>query len=899
MGTRERLAAAAALARSDPPEPFPGAEQVAAQCSSWGLAVQLMPHQAQGVTWLIKCYIRGVNVILGDEMGLGKTLQAITFISYLKFQRGVSGPFLVLCPLSVIDGWSSEFLRHAPKLRIVRYIGNRNERASLSTEICQFVNSQPATSRDDPVLPFDVLLTTYDLAMVDVAFLSRFHWCYSIIDEAQRLKNPSSVLYNTLENSYMIPRRLLLTGTPVQNNLTELWALLHFCMPRIFNNLEDFLSTFPISATHGSCTEGSGGLKLLKSIVNVFMLRRTKAMLVQSKTLVLPSLSEVTILAKLVPLQKNIYLSVLKKELPKLVQKNGAATQMSLQNIVVQLRKACSHPYLFDGVEPEPFEEGEHLIQASAKLMVLDSCLENLYAEKHRVLVYAQMTRTLDILQDYLEFRGYVYERLDGSVRAEERFAAARKFNAESTEKDLAGSTTPFVFLLTTRAGGVGLNLTAADTVIFYEQDWNPQADKQAVQRAHRIGQINPVLAINLVAENTIDEVILSRAKKKLKLTHDIIGFPNLDPDVDALDNAKPSDLQSMIIFGLDKLHPLSTSQTQKEAEIMPQIVQLVQAALQQRCKQDTGAWSNQNSVLDEELEENLYTFEGRDFSAKKRKNADEEDSSRLADQAILDSWIEKLGNVSDQDLASRQARKQALDKRNETASDDYHAAKQRKAEQRKTLRWESLDYKSLAVQDPVEIAGDTLTDIDGSNVHFVFGDCTKPLIGPNESAIVFSIVDDSGMWGSGGMFSALDKISALVQETYELAHAAGDLHVGDLHLLSIDAGDDRTQENQVLAADQGKGRLCVGLGVVQNYDRRRKILRNDISIPALEACLRKVTKSAAAMSASIHMPRISSRPGQDRKEWYAIERLLRKHAILNGVQIFVYYYRRSNKEED
>ncbi|KAI5058773.1 hypothetical protein GOP47_0026943 [Adiantum capillus-veneris] len=830
-------------------------------------------------------------------MGLGKTLQAITLISFLKFERNISGPFLVLCPLSVIDGWSTEFVQRAPKLQVLRYIGNKEERALLSKKVCDFINSQSPILWEDPNLPFDVLLTTYDLAMLDVGFLSRFRWRYGIIDEAQRLKNFSTVLYRTLDSSYMMPRRLLLTGTPIQNNLAELWSLLHFCMPKVFNNLEDFLKTFPISAIHGATKEHDADVKLLKTILNVFMLRRTKSALVQNKSLILPSLSEVTIMARLVPLQKDVYLSVLKKELPKLLQNYGGASQISLQNIVVQLRKACSHPYLFDGVEPEPFEEGDHLIKASGKLMVLDSILQSLHIKKHRVLIYAQMTRTLDILQDYLEFRGYVYERLDGSVRAEERFVAARKFNAESIiSEDREGfmdTTMPSVFLLTTRAGGVGLNLTAADTVIFYEQDWNPQADKQAVQRAHRIGQTNPVLAINLVTESTVDEVILSRAKKKLKLTNDIMGNSTMEPDDDGFDRAKPSDLQSLIIFGLDKLHS-NTTHPLTEDEVMPHMAEVVQQALQQRSKLDSDVGINENYVSDPELEENLYAFEGRDFTPKKRKDVDETDVCELADQTALNSWIQRLDLVSaDQKSSGRQGRKRSIGEA--VSAEEDHAAKQQKVELKRKAKWDSLGYSSLAVQDSGVVDVDIQTDNDESKVHFVFGDCTKPSVDSNEAAIIFSGVDDSGVWGSGGMFSALTKLSLHVQKAYEAAHAAGDLHVGDLHLISTDAGDDQTQGTQ---ADEGKIRFWVGLAVAQSYDRQRKSPRSDISLPALEACLRKAVSSAAAISASIHMPRISSRPGQDRKEWYAIERLLRKHASRSGVPIYVYYYRRPDKDD-
>ncbi|XP_039831930.1 probable helicase CHR10 isoform X2 [Panicum virgatum] len=253
-------------------------------------------------------------------------------------------------------------------------------------------------------------------------------------------------------------------------------------------------------------------------------------------------------------------MSVLRKELQTLLSFTGGLSRhQSLQNIVIQLRKACSHPYLFSGIEPEPYVEGEHLVQASGKLILLDLILKKLHG--HRVLLFAQMTQTLDILQDFLELRNYTYERLDGSVRAEERFAAIRNFSSQST-KGLMGDDNQigaFVFMISTRAGGVGLNLIGADTVIFYEQDWNPQADKQALQRAHRMGQLNHVLSINLVSQRTIEEVIMQRAERKLKLSHNIIG-DDARTDLKGGDlGNEASDMRS-IIFGLHLFDPVDTT---------------------------------------------------------------------------------------------------------------------------------------------------------------------------------------------------------------------------------------------------------------------------------------------------------------------------------------------------
>ncbi|XP_057449387.1 probable helicase CHR10 [Lotus japonicus] len=393
-------------------------------------------------------YKLGVNVILGDEMGLGKTLQAISFLSYLKVYQLSLGPFLVLCPLSVTDGWVSEIVKFAPKLEVLKYVGDKEHGRSLRMKIHQHVTRQ--SSKLNVMLPFDLLLTTYDIALMDKDFLAQIPWQYAIIDEAQRLKNPSSVLFNVLKDRYIMPRRLLMTGTPIQNNLSELWALMYFCMPSVFGTLDQFLSTFKdisdLTSVHDS-PKVKDRLQILRSVLGAFMLRRTKSKHMECGNLVLPPLTETTVLVPLVSLEKKVYVSILRKELPKLLSLSSGTSNHQLVKLlflsfafslhsaiassVIQLRKACSHPYLFPGIEPEPYEEGEHLVQ------------------------------------DFLELRKYSYERLDGLVRAEERFAAIRSFSSSSANVGLNSGNDQngaFVFQISTRAGGVGLNLVAADT---------------------------------------------------------------------------------------------------------------------------------------------------------------------------------------------------------------------------------------------------------------------------------------------------------------------------------------------------------------------------------------------------------------------------------------------------
>uniref|UniRef100_A0A1J3HGP4 Chromodomain-helicase-DNA-binding protein 1-like n=2 Tax=Noccaea caerulescens TaxID=107243 RepID=A0A1J3HGP4_NOCCA len=861
MAYERRLEAAAKIILAEDSQASPAPPD----CREFGVTATLKPHQVEGVSWLIRKYLLGVNVVLGDEMGLGKTLQAISFLSYLKFHQGLRGPFLVLCPLSVTDGWVSEINRFTPKLEVLRYVGDKDCRRNLRKSIYE-------KSSKGSLLPFDVLLTTYDIALMDQDFLSQIPWQYAVIDEAQRLKNPNSVLYNVLLEQFLIPRRLLITGTPIQNNLTELWALMHFCMPLVFGTLDQFLSAFKESGEHLSGLEASNvkeTYKSLKFILGAFMLRRTKSLLIESGNLVLPPLTELTVMVPLVSLQKKVYTSILRKELPGLLAlSSGTSNHTSLQNIVIQLRKACSHPYLFPGIEPEPFEEGEHLVQASGKLLVLDQLLKRLHGIGHRVLLFSQMTSTLDILQDFMELRSYSYERLDGSVRAEERFAAIKSFSTK-TEKGLdseADGSNAFVFMISTRAGGVGLNLVAADTVIFYEQDWNPQVDKQALQRAHRIGQISHVLSINLVTEHTVEEVILRRAERKLQLSHNVVG-DNMEEKED-----DRGDLRSLV-FGLQRFDPEEIHNNEESDNLkMVEISSLAEkvVAIRQNVEPDKEARRFEMNTSE--------TLQGNSSSSASL-NAELDEASYL-------SWVEKLKEASrsskDDKIVEVGNRKNVSEERHLRVE-----AARKKAEEKKLASWEAHGYRSLSVEEPI-FPDDVEFRSDAGSVHFVYGDCTHPSTVSQEPSIIFSCVDDSGIWGRGGMFDALSKLSCNVPDAYHRASEFKDLHLGDLHLIDIDENDDDQQNTE-----ESKP-LWVALAVTQSYNARRKVPRSSISIPDLERCLAKASFSASQKSASLHMPRIGYRDGSDRSQWYTVERLLRKYSSIFAVKIFVYYYRRS-----
>ncbi|KAK8956805.1 putative chromatin-remodeling complex ATPase chain [Platanthera zijinensis] len=805
-------------------------------------------------------------------MGLGKTVQAISFMNYLKMNNMSSGPFLVLCPLSITDGWFSEFSKFCQNLKVLQYVGDKEHRRALRRVMFEHLQEQSA-SCNEQLLNFDVLLTTYEIALIDQDFLSQIPWQYAVIDEAQRLKNPASVLYRVLDKEYIIPRRLLMTGTPVQNNLSELWALMHFCMPYVFGTLEQFVSTFKDAGDllkgQKSSDSAKEQFKILKHVLKAVMLRRTKALLIQRGTLTLPPLTEITMMVPFVALQRKVYMSILRRQLPALVSlSSGAHSHQSLQNTVMQLRKVCSHPYLFNGIEPEPYEEGEHLVQASGKLIVLDLLLQKLHACGHRVLLFAQMTHTLDILQDFLELRRYTYERLDGSVRAEERFAAIRNFGLVEKNNNA------FVFMISTRAGGVGLNLVAADTVIFYEQDWNPQVDKQALQRAHRIGQINHVLSVNLVTQNTIEEVILRRAERKLQLSNNVMGS-EVDCDNTGKDVWIDAGDMRFLILGLQIFDPTDNIADNLSVETMVGLGGMAEKVVQMR-----------NSTL---LKDN-HVFEINptvvlDGSGTTGKKGTSFSFDLGLDEASYLSWIEKFKEAAQStvNIAKEVGRRGCL-------SEERHLkqeADRMKTEEKKLAKWEAHGYHSLAVKEFDVVTENDLISDSGS-VQFVYGDCTKPSrVCPSEPAIIFSCVDNSGNWGHGGMFSALSNLSTNIPDAYHRASEFGDLHMGDLHLMKLNDGDEGN------IADTP---LWVALAVVQSYNSRRKVPRSDISIEDLEKALSKASLFASQNSASIHMPRIGYQGGSQRSEWYAIERLLRKYASRHRINIFVYYYRRDQQ---
>lgn len=415
----------------------------------------------------------------------------VFFLFFFRFffsisHRNIDGPHLVITPKTALQNWTDELQRWCPSLDVVCMIGNADARN--------------ATFRKLKHTKKYVLITSFEMCTIEAYRLSSISWCYIITDEGHRLKNEKTRLATVLR-TITCKHRLLLTGSPLNNNMRELWALLNYLMPQIF----DCSITFDAIFDMNDWNEDKKTFKRLLNIINALLLRREKADVERS---LLPKIMT-TVYADITPMQMELYQQIIRKEIH-VINGTGQVKKQKLQNIVMNLRKCTNHPYLFDGIEPEPFVEGDHLINNCGKMVVLDNLLTKLKANGSRVLVFSQMTSMLDILEDYCEWRGFDYCRLDGKTSHQQRGQYTAEYNAPKSKK--------FIFLLSTRAGGLSINLTSADAVVIYDSDWNPQMDLQAMDRAHRIGQKKQVKVFRLITKNSIDERIAQLAEEKLRL---------------------------------------------------------------------------------------------------------------------------------------------------------------------------------------------------------------------------------------------------------------------------------------------------------------------------------------------------------------------------------------------
>ncbi|SPJ10799.1 chromatin remodeling protein [Plasmodium sp. DRC-Itaito] len=569
----------------------------------------MKPYQLEGLNWLYQLYRFKINGILADEMGLGKTLQTISLLCYLRFNKNIKKKSIIICPRSTLDNWYEEIKKWCTPMKAFKYYGNKDQRKELNRNLLHS--------------DFDVLLTTYEIVIKDKSALYDIDWFFLVIDEAHRIKNEKSVLSSSVR-FLRSENRLLITGTPLHNNLKELWSLLNFLMPKIFDNSEEFDNLFNISKISTNDNKQSEIITQLHTILKPFMLRRLKVEVEQS----LPPKREIYIFVGMSKLQKKLYSDILSKNIDVLNAMTGSKNQML--NILMQLRKCCNHPYLFDGIEEPPYIEGNHLIETSGKMSLLDKLLPRLKKENSRVLLFSQMTRLLDIIDDYCRWKNYPYLRIDGSTPGDERQVRINQFNEPNSKY--------FIFLLSTRAGGIGINLTTADIVILFDSDYNPQMDIQAMDRAHRIGQKKRVIVYRFVTQNSVEEKIVERAAKKLKLDSLIIQKGKLNLNSTKENNKQ--ELHDILNFGAPEVY-----KTQDISSISDEDIDIILADAEKRTIEIEKKLKNLENIFDLtniSLDGGLNMYNNLEKEPSE-ESTDEEDTSGSGEESVEGSANENV----------------------------------------------------------------------------------------------------------------------------------------------------------------------------------------------------------------------------------------------------------------
>jgi len=543
---------------------------------------ELMKYQMEGLNWLLYQWHKGQNAILADEMGLGKTIQIIAFLTTLQ-QVHKCWPFLIVVPNSTCANWRREIKQWAPSLRVVTYFGSTEARKLAH----QFELFPDKISKD---LACHVVVTSYDAAQdvhVQTVF-RRIPWAGLIVDEGQRLKNDKNLLYAAL-TSLKVPFRVLLTGTPLQNNQRELFNLLQF--------LDNSVNAQQLEETYATLTKEN--VPELHELLRPFFLRRTKAQVLDF----LPPMAQIIVPVTPSVLQKQLYKSILAKNpelLKSIIGGDKKTTVKGLRNLLMQLRKCLCHPFVYNiEIEertPNATVSHRRLVEASSKLQLLEIMLPKLKDRGHRVLIFSQFLDQMTIVEDFMDGIGLPHQRLDGTMGSMEKQKRIDEFNAPDSPL--------FALLLSTRAGGVGINLATADTVIIMDPDFNPHQDIQAISRAHRIGQKKKVLIFQLMTRGTAEEKIMQIGKKKMALDHVLIEQMEAD-------DADSNDLESVLRFGAEAFFTEDSTQDIKyDSASVDKLLDRSQIEDTKTGKDDSAesqfsfarVWANESGTLEDNL---------------------------------------------------------------------------------------------------------------------------------------------------------------------------------------------------------------------------------------------------------------------------------------------------------
>ncbi|CAL4946313.1 unnamed protein product [Urochloa decumbens] len=522
----------------------------------------LYSYQQQGLQWMLDNFKARRNVILADEMGLGKTVQVVCFLNQIIKERFTALPALVLAPKSILLQWEKEFGRWGRDLNVIVYQGDKDSR--------KCIQAHEMYSSGGRVL-FDALVTSYEYVQIDKSILQKFKWSAIVIDEAHRMKKLDCNLATCLKH-YSSEFRLLLTGTPLQNNMLELFSLLHYIDPDEFSDPNaDGLFTSIESEKMMTMEEK---IARIHDILKPRMLRRMKSDVLTDS---MPTKKWVEVPCALTDSQRELYIDILEKNYSKL---NGAirnGQKLALNNILMQLRKCCNHPFLFQGQEAKQQAEDVFLslVAVSGKLQLLHKLLPKLKERGNRVLIFSQMTMMLDILEDFLYCLGYKYARIDGQTSLSARQESIKEYNRAESET--------FIFLMSTRAGGLGVDLPGADRVIIYDPDFNPFMDLQAQSRAHRIGQTRPVVVYQLITKCSVEEKILQKSKQKLAIENMVMNSSK-KPDAD--------ELQSILLHGAKTIidrQKVSATSIHYDDEAIENLLKLDPSSEDKCSKEDNG----------------------------------------------------------------------------------------------------------------------------------------------------------------------------------------------------------------------------------------------------------------------------------------------------------------------